>query len=152
MSAFSAHQQAGVHWPFPHRLEKHALELALEADGTRNDLRTRLARVDALLADAHPLSTFAEEEAIGLAPPGSRQDEAAEIAAMPAGDAQFGRLIRLWRDYFRHGDEDEFPLDLEYLAVQAAMARRPDSPEIKVWLGRVLAKLLPQLPIARAGA
>lgn len=152
MSALSTHHQAGAGWPFPLRLEKHALELALAAEDGRQDLRDRLGKVDRLLADAYPLSTFAEDEAPDLAPQASRHDEAAAIAAMPAGEARFRRLVRLWWDYFREGDEDRFPADLELLAVEGAMDRRPDSPEIKVWLGRVLAKLLPEQPIARAEA
>jgi hypothetical protein len=149
MAALSAHQQSGAEWQFPLRLEKYAIELALDAED-RDDLRARLSKVNRLMADAYPLWVFAGDA--DLEPLGSRQEEADAISVMPDGKARLVRLVRLWRDYFDHGEEDQFPLDLELLAAQGAIAEQPDRPEIKVWLGRILARFLPEQAIARAGA
>ncbi len=135
---------------FPLQLEKRVLELFLKEDPTRDDLKKSLTAVEDRITARSPLLRFEAEAKAGATGTISVAMDGREEAALASAgtDEGFNAAVAAYQRYYSARRLDEFPAELERITLDAAIARRPDDPQLRVRKGQVLSGLIPKMPLA----
>jgi hypothetical protein len=128
--------------PFPPLIEKKALDLAIETDPTRDDLKGRRVYIEGLLRDAWPLLNYTVEDEDIDGTLIALDGVEAKLAALPFGERQFVYALAAFRGYLALGRPEAFPPLLEFRALRwVTETREPGNWQLMLVLGQVADKL-----------
>jgi len=141
MAAYYEHQKLTPFLPFSLALERRSLQLYLEADHSREDLRLQLESVEKRILGAAPLMKVPPSTgaAVSVTYDGFERTLRDTLPSDPM--EQLTTLRAAYALYHARNRAAEFPADLEYAALSLALKKTPDDPDMKVRLGKVLSKL-----------
>ncbi len=122
---------------FPLELERKGLQLALSQWPDRDDLRQRLKQVGELILQRYPVLAASSI----LPRDGDSEWTESELRSLGNGIDRINKIIRAYHNYFRRAKVRDFPLDLEYEAIEFMIREYGATRYLKLRKGKLLSRL-----------